>query len=71
MEKNKLNNIIMLLFFIALVISGLMMQYGTRGNGLHFYWKNVHLYSAIIFIISTICHFILHAYWFKSLFKKQ
>jgi len=61
----------MFLFFAAIVLSGLMMMYGTRGNGLHAYWKNVHLFSAGVFVILTFFHWILHAYWFKNLFKKQ
>jgi|GEM_PF-1416576 len=71
MNLNKPNNIIMFLFFIAIVLSGLMMLYGTRGNGLHAYWKNVHLFSAGVFVVLTVFHWILHGYWFKNFFKKQ
>ena len=70
MDKNKLNNIIMFLFFAAVVFSGLTMQYGTRGNGLHFYWKNIHLFSAGVFVVLNVFHWIMHGYWFKNLFKK-
>lgn len=68
MNLNKLNNIIMFLFFIAVVFSGLMMAYGTRGNGLHYYWKSVHLFSAGVFTILLVFHWIFH---YKFLFKKQ
>jgi len=70
MNLNKPNNIIMFLFFIVIVFSGLMMLYGTRGNGLHAYWKNIHLFSAGAFVVLTVFHWILHAYWFKNFFKK-
>lgn len=68
MNLNKLNNIIMFLFFIAALFSGLMMAYGTRGNGLHYYWKNVHLSSAGLFTVLLVFHWIFH---YKFLFKKQ
>ncbi|MFA5086083.1 MAG: DUF4405 domain-containing protein [Candidatus Paceibacterota bacterium] len=71
MNLNKLNNIIMFLFFIAVVFSGLTMAYGTRGNGLHYYWRQVHLFSAGVFTILIIFHWAFHFGWFKGLFKKQ
>ena len=61
----------MFLFFVAVVSSGLLLLYGTRGNSLHGYWKNVHVFSAGTFAVLAALHWILHGYWFKALFKKQ
>lgn len=61
----------MLLFFIVVVGSGLMMIYGIGGRGSHGYWKNIHLFGALIFSLSAIFHFLSHGYWFKNLLKKQ
>jgi hypothetical protein len=38
---------------------------------LHYYWKKVHVFCALILIILVVLHWILHFNWFKSLFKKQ
>lgn len=71
MDANKINNILMFFFFLIVAPTGLLMKYGTKGNGLHYYWKEVHFFVAVALIVLVVFHWILHSYWFKNLFKKQ
>jgi hypothetical protein len=70
MDANKINNIIMFFFFLAVASTGLLLKYGTRGNGLHYYWQNIHVFTAGVLIVLVVFHWIFHSYWFKKIFRK-
>lgn len=70
MNINKINSIALFFFFLAVASTGLLMKYGTRGNGLHYYWQNIHFLAASIFTVLVVFHWIGHSYWFKNLFKR-
>ena len=68
-------DILMLIFFIIVSISGLVLFTGLKFEGIkNQELKNIHNYSGLILFIIIAIHFLLHFKWVtsvgKNLFKK-
>lgn len=63
-------DILMLIFFIIVAITGIAIFIDVRGGNL----RTIHNYSGLVLIIIMAIHFILHYKWVislgKSIFKK-
>jgi len=60
----------MLLFFIAIFSTGMLLKYGTRGNGLDYYWQNVHVFLSGILSVLVLFYLLMQFKWFKKIFVK-